>query len=87
LRLKDDVHTGGFCDAISMNKRNTNSLSLLRTVAQNAARNGHYDDARQIYQRVLKSLEAAYGRGSDEYNDCLKEAGRTMGNKLATEAS
>jgi hypothetical protein len=70
-----------------MNKRNTNSIPLLRTVAQNAARNGHYEDALQIYQRVLKSLEAVYGRGSDEYNDCLQEAGRTIGSKLAAEAS
>lgn len=61
-----------------MNTPHSNRLTILRTVAKNAVLLGHYDDARRIYQSILKALEESHGRGSQQYNECLKEAGQTV---------
>ena len=61
-----------------MNKPNTTNVMMLRTAALNAAHAGHYKEAQGIFQRLLRLVENAYGKESDEYAQCLTEAGSAL---------
>jgi hypothetical protein len=65
-----------------MNKPNTANLTLLRTAARRAATAGLCEEAQGIYRRLLRLIESSYGKESEEYADCLIEAGRSMHSTL-----
>lgn len=70
---------------MSMNEPNTANFAILRTAAHSAAVAGHYKEAQGIFRRLLRLLENAYGKGSSEYNACLKEAALSLEPTLAKE--
>jgi hypothetical protein len=49
------------------------ALSILRTAATNASRQGLFSDAQAIAKRALELAEKLVGRQSSEYMSCLQE--------------
>lgn len=72
---------------MTMNELNTANFAILRHAAHSAAVGGHYKEAQGIFRRLLRLLENAYGRGSTEYNACLKEAAMSLEPTLAKEGN
>jgi hypothetical protein len=67
--------------------KKTGNFVLLRNAAQNAASGGHYKEAQEIFQRVLKAVETTSGKDSEEYNACLTEAAVSLRPKWVKEAA